>query len=188
MWYNYKMKKRGFTLIEHERSKISMSNSCSFRRAHYIRSSVRRNESFTLIELLVVLAIMGMIVSIILVSLGPQREKGKDAMRQADIRGIMNAMEMCLSDDGQYPNITVDASSIVTNTSIVSGVKTYLSPFPKDPNGANYYGKVNAVTPPATRQQYCIYAVLVSPATYFCASEKGIKSSTTVPSLGACCF
>ncbi|GAI45487.1 unnamed protein product, partial [marine sediment metagenome] len=47
-------KKQGFTLIELERSK-----------------SVRRNESFTLIELLVVLAIIGLLISVIVVSFGP---------------------------------------------------------------------------------------------------------------------
>ncbi len=149
-----------------------------------------KKQSFTLIELLVVLAIITLLISVIVVSTGPSREKAKDARRQADIREIMNAMGMCYSDDGQYPDIAVDASSMVTNTSIASGVKTYLSPFPKDPNGVNYYGKANAVTPPATRQQYCIYAVLgaISPSTYFCVSEKGVKSSTTAPSLGACCY
>jgi len=149
-----------------------------------------KKQGFTLIEILVVLAIIALLISVIVVSTGPQREKAKDAKRQTDIREIMNVMGMCYSDDGQYPDITVDASSIVTNTSIASSVKTYLSPFPKDSDGANYYGKANAVTPPATRQQYCIYAVLgaISPTTYFCASEKGVKSSTTAPSLGACCY
>jgi len=145
-----------------------------------------KKRGLTLIELLVVFAIMGMLISIIVVSTAPQREKGKNARRQADIREIMAAMEMCLSDDGQYPNITAPAG-IVTNTSIASSAKTYISPFPQDPDGANYYGKANAVIPPLTRQQYCIYAA-VSPTTYFCASEKGVLSSTTPPSLGACCY
>ena len=146
-----------------------------------------KKQGLTLIEFLVVLAIIGLLVSIVLVSLGSRPQlKAKDARRQADTREIMNAMELCYNDDGQYPNIAVDAESKVTNTSIASGVKTYISPFPKDPGGGNYYGKANA----ANRQQYCIYATLesIAPATYFCASEKGVKSSTATPSLGACCF
>jgi prepilin-type N-terminal cleavage/methylation domain-containing protein len=148
-----------------------------------------KKQGLTLIEMLVVLAIIGFLVSILLVSLGPRPQiKAKDARRQADIGEIMKAMEMCYNDDGQYPNITTvsPTDDRITNASITSGVKTYLSPFPKDPGGGNYYGKANA----ANRQQYCIYAILESivPTTYFCASEKGVKSSTTAPSLGACCF
>jgi len=148
-----------------------------------------KKRGLTLIELLVVFAIMGMLISIIVVSTTPQREKGKDAKRQADIKEITTAMEMCWEDDGQYPLITVDAGR-VTNTSIASSVKTYFSPFPQDPNGENYYGKANAVIPPLTRQQYCMYAIsgTLSPTTYFCASERGVLSSTTLPSLGACCY
>ena len=182
-----KMKEKGLSLIEHERLKSSMNTRCSFRRAHYVRSSVRRNESFTLVELLVVLAIIVLVVSIALASISPKPQiKARNDKRQMDIKEIMKAMEMCYNDDNQYPNITVDAQSRVTNTSISSAVKTYLSPFPKDPDTTNYYGKANA----ANRLQYCIYTILesVSPTTYFCASEKGVKSSTTTPSLGACCF
>ena len=146
-----------------------------------------KERGFTLIELLVVVAIIGLLISVIVVSTGPPREKAKDARRQTDIREIMNAMGMCYSDDGQYPDITVDAESKVTNTSIASGasgVKTYLSPFPKDPNGTNYYGEPNGTN----HQQYCIYAVLAPSGTYFCASEKGVLSSLSSPSLGACCY
>ena len=185
MWYNHKIEEQGLTLIELERSKSSMNTSCSFRRAHYIRSSVRRNESFTLIELLVVLAIIGLLASIILVSFGPQRLKVKDAKRQADIRQIMDAMEMCFDDDGQYPLIAVDAEGKITNTSLSSSLKIHMSPISKDPAGGNYHGKANP-----GRQQYCIYAILetISPTTYFCASEKGVLSSLSLPSLGACCY
>jgi prepilin-type N-terminal cleavage/methylation domain-containing protein len=143
-------------------------------------------QGLTLIEMLVVLAIIGFLVSILLVSLGPRPQiKARDAKRQADIGEIMKAMELAYNDFGQYPEITVDAGR-VTNSSVTLGGKTYLSPFPKDPGGENYYGKANA----ANLQQYCIYAVLesITPTTYFCASEKGVKSSTTTPSLGACCF
>lgn len=145
-----------------------------------------KKRGFTLIELLLVFAIMGMLISIIVVSTAPQREKGKNARRQADIREIMAAMEMCLSDDGQYPNITTvsPTDDKITNASIASSVKTYISPFPQDPDGYNYYGKPNT----ANHQQYCIYAVLVPSGTYFCASEKGILSSLSSPSLGACCY
>jgi len=40
---------------------------------------MKKNKAFTLIELLVVLAIIGLLVAIVLVSMGTVRNKGKDA-------------------------------------------------------------------------------------------------------------
>jgi type II secretion system protein G len=146
-----------------------------------------KKQGFTLIEILVVLAIIGLLISVIIVSLAGPRKQTNDARRKVDIQEIMKAMELAYNDFGQYPEITVDVGR-VTNPSVTLGGKTYLSSFPKDPGGENYYGKPNADA--GNRQKYCIYAILESivPTTYFCASEKGVKSSTTAPSLGACCF
>ena len=58
----------------------------------------RGQKGFTLIELLVVIAVIGMLASIVLVSLGPVRKKGRDARRMSDIRQINLAMEMCYPD------------------------------------------------------------------------------------------
>jgi len=63
-----KKNSKGFTLIELERSKSSMNTLCSFRRAHHIRSSVRRNEGFTLIELLAVTAVITILTAAILLN------------------------------------------------------------------------------------------------------------------------
>ncbi len=141
---------------------------------------------FTLIELLLVIAIIGLLTSIVLFFFGPSRKKAKDARRQTDIRNIMTAMEMCYDDDNKYPVITIDGNNKVTNTSLASSLKTYLVSFPKSPGNESYYGEDND----SNRQQYCIYAILesISPTTYFCASEKGTRSSTIVPILGDCCY
>ncbi len=145
-----------------------------------------KKTSFTLIELLLVIAIIGLLTSVALFFFGPSRTKAKDARRQTDINNIMKAMEMCYDDDNQYPVITIDVDNKVTNTSLTSSLKTYLVSFPKSPGNESYYGKDNN----GQQQQYCIYSILesISPTTYFCASEKGTRSSITVPELGACCY
>jgi len=176
-------KKRGLTLIELERSKSSMNTLCSFRRAHYIRSSVRRNESLTLIELLVVLALIGLIVSVILVSfVGPPRKEARDAKRQADIKQIGLAMSLCYDDSNcgaganQYPITGTAVQNIDTDSD-----PYYLCPVPDDPSGGDYTWIDNS----GNTRKYCVYVKLEVPATdtWIAASHQGTRMDlTTNPS------
>lgn len=79
-------KQKSFTLIEHECSK-----------------SMRRNKGFTLIELLVVIAVIGMLSSIVLVALGPAREKARDTKRLSNIRQLVMSLELYYDHYEEYP-------------------------------------------------------------------------------------
>lgn len=63
-----------------------------------------RKRGFTLIELLVVIAIIGLLASIVLVSLNTARGKARDTKRLSDIRQIIIALEMFYDSYGRYPN------------------------------------------------------------------------------------
>lgn len=63
-----------------------------------------KNKGFTLIELLVVIAIIGLLASIVLVSLNSARMKARDAKRLADIKQIQLAIEMFYDHYGYYPS------------------------------------------------------------------------------------
>lgn len=66
--------------------------------------SRRIHSGFTLIELLVVIAIIGILASIVLVSLTSARAKGRDAKRLSDLREVSTALELYANDhNGQYP-------------------------------------------------------------------------------------
>jgi len=64
---------------------------------------MRNQKSFTLIELLVVIAVIGMLSSIVLVSLGGARKKARDARRQSDIIQIEKALLLYWDAHGQFP-------------------------------------------------------------------------------------
>ena len=149
---------------------------------------MKNKKGFTLVELLVVIAIIGILATIVLVSLGGARSKARDSKRMADIRQIAAAMEMYYSDQEQYALIQVDANGRLTTTAI----GTYLDPLPTDPGGgsvtgcndtkgANYLGFSNS----GDLTQYCIYACLEN-GRFFAASEKGTRELTSRPSSLSC--
>lgn len=66
----------------------------------------RAGEGFTLIELLVVIAIIGLLASVVLVSLNSARAKSRDAKRIADAKLVANAIELYFNDNATYPPTT----------------------------------------------------------------------------------
>lgn len=63
----------------------------------------KRQTGFTLIELLVVIAIIGLLASVVLLSLNSARQKSRDAKRLADVRQIASSLEIYFNDCGSYP-------------------------------------------------------------------------------------
>lgn len=65
---------------------------------------INRKKSFVLIELLVVVAVIGILASIIFVSVNGARERARDAKRKLDLANINMAIKLYYQAKGYYPN------------------------------------------------------------------------------------
>lgn len=63
-----------------------------------------KSKGFTLIELLVVISIIGLLASVVLVSLNSARIKARDARRLADMKQMQTALGLYYQNNDRYPD------------------------------------------------------------------------------------
>lgn len=146
----------------------------------------QRIKGFTLIELLVVIAVIGMLASIVLVSLGPAREKARDARRKSDIRQISLAMELCFDDAGCGDREEYLPTSSGGNA--VTAISTYMDPLPVDPSDSSPQ-QYTWVSNAGDLTQFCVFTKLDNEDTYIAASAKGTNFNIgTSPPTSVTCW
>lgn len=110
------------------------------------------SNGFTLIELLVVISIIGLLASVVLVSLNSARQKSRNAKRLADVNQIAKGLEIFYNQASAYPTGTVyvcgtaGCGGAVMGSGVLSAqingqttnlTPTYMSSIPASPTPAD---------------------------------------------------
>ncbi|MDB5238919.1 MAG: prepilin peptidase dependent protein type pilus assembly protein PilA [Candidatus Parcubacteria bacterium] len=141
---------------------------------------------FTLIELLVVIAIIGILASIVLVSLNSARAKGSDTRIISDVQQARTAIESGFNGLG-YPDLNGAGTCIASNTSAATFATCVLTTGPD-------FTALNQLNADATNQGGALF-VAVAPnntgyairgrmksnaSTYFCIDSTGKTNQSDV--------
>ncbi|MCX6715960.1 MAG: type II secretion system protein [Candidatus Taylorbacteria bacterium] len=137
---------------------------------------------FTLIELLVVIAIIGILSSIVLVSLNSARNKGKDARIVSSVQQLRTQLE------ADYNGADYRAGFSAANTIIQTAGSNYLT---LTADATTNGGTINAVTTGTypTITAYALYGSLPSQAgaKYFCIDSTGKTNQSASANSAAVC-
>jgi len=98
------------------------------------------NKGFTLIELLVVIAVIGLLVSIVLVSLNSAKTKARDARRKEDLKQIQTALYLYYEDYGSFPTTSSppwNESCSPSWQNLAAQLSPYISSLPIDPSNSS---------------------------------------------------
>lgn len=86
---------------------------------------------FTLIEIVIVLGIIGVIITLSVISLNSIRQSSRDTVRISDIKQIQSALELYRANIGHYPE-TITPGQALSSTST-----TYMNVIPSNPKPIN---------------------------------------------------
>jgi len=132
------------------------------------------SKGFTLIELLVVIAIIGILSSVVLVSLNNARDKANDSAIKAEVSGIRGIAEMEYDDTASYAGLC-DAGNTLNTANAKYGTKLLRSETDIDAKNGDTGGVPRCY---GDGSAYCVEVDLASSADSYCVDSTGYAGTT----------
>ena len=99
---------------------------------------MRKLPAFTLIELLVVISLIGILVTITVISFDNLRQKGRDGARKQDLNSLKTTLVLYYQDNKKFPGTPVTNYASNNSNSWIAGLApTYIDKLPQDPIQTN---------------------------------------------------
>lgn len=157
-----------------------------------IPHEVRFSRGFTLVELLVIIAIIGILSTIVIVSLSSVNSRGKDAAIQSNLDGVRTQAQLYYNDTGGYGSNAGLVNSTGDCTTGVAGTVFSDARVAKQVAAANFAngGGSMVCNVAVLGAAYAVYAELSSsPGSYYCVDSNGVGIKTTaVPGNNTSCL
>ncbi len=128
--------------------------------------SMKNGEGFTLIELLVVIAVIGLLASIVLVSLLNARAKAKDGAIMRELGQVRTIAQLILTQDDAYNNLCKDGTLNDADYSDLKEIEDKIKSLNGNQDVICY----------ASGDSYCVSSPL-NLATGFCIDARGVAST-----------
>ncbi len=119
---------------------------------------MKKNKGFTLLELLVVIAIIGILSTIVMVSLSGARQRAQDASIQSYINQIRAQAELHHISEGSYAGLTDPGEPTADLISNIEALNSTVVPY---------------IGPTDVNNKYCVEASSVAGDNYFCVDSTG---------------
>jgi len=111
-----------------------------------------KQKGFTLIELLIVICIIGILMTLVVLSLSDLRKRARDTRRKADLTQLRVALNLYYEDNNFfYPECgyideelsdfgaTADCYYITLSSALSEGARPYVGKMPEDPKNVEPY-------------------------------------------------